>query len=191
MGVSAVGLSMLTFCRSGQWSRPKGRRLQSGLAIGVTVNRQNSLFEHTFILLTDGIESGIGLLGTLFGQAADAVPADAGADGAADPEMTPIQRILFGPFVLPLGLFFLFYLTFIAPERRRKAEEAKLMSSLKKNDRVITIGGIHGTVVSISPESKVVTLKIDEGGNTRIKVNRSAIASVDKSTDGDKDSKDG
>ena len=112
------------------------------------------------------------LLASLFAQAEDAAPA------ANAPEMSPIQRILFHPLVLPVGLFLLFYLTFIAPERRRKADEAKLMSSLKKNDRVVTIGGIHGTVVAVSPESKVVTLKIDESGNTRIKVNRTAIASV-------------
>ena len=63
-------------------------------------------------------------------------------------------------------------------ERRRKAEEAKLMSSMKKNDRIITIGGIHGTIVSASPESKVVTIKIDEAGNTRVKINRSAVATI-------------
>ena len=144
------------------------------------------MIEINSLLLIDGIDSAIELL-------AQAAGADgAAADGAAaEPEMTPLQRILFGPFVLPLGLFFLFYLTFIAPERRRKAEEAKLMASLKKNDRVITIGGIHGTVVSISPESKVVTLKIDESGNTRVKVNRSAIASVVNDTAEDKESKDG
>ena len=66
----------------------------------------------------------------------------------------------------------------IAPERRRKAEEAKLYSGLKKNDRVVTIGGIHGTIAAISSDNNVVTLRIDENGNTRIKINRSAIASV-------------
>ena len=120
--------------------------------------------------------------------AAQAVEGAGGA--AAEPEMSPIQRILFGPWVLPLGLFFLFYATFIAPERRRKAEEAKLMAALKKGDRVITIGGIHGSVVSASPESKVVTIKIDESGNTRVKVNRSAIASIVNPNSENKTTKD-
>ncbi len=151
------------------------------------------MFDSTLFLLIDSIDGGVTLLASLLAQAADSAPADAvGANPGADaaPEMSPIQRILFGPFVLPLGLFFLFYVTFIAPERRRKAQEAQLMASLKKNDRVVTIGGIHGTVVAISPESKVVTVKIDESGNTRIKINRSAIATVVSDTSENKDSKD-
>jgi preprotein translocase subunit YajC len=144
------------------------------------------LLDTTILLINLTLESGVieggtTLVASLFGQADGAAP-------AAAPEVSPIQRILFHPLVLPIGLFLLFFMTFIAPERRRKAEEAKLMSSLKKNDRVVTIGGIHGTVVAASAESKVVTLKIDEGGNTRIKVNRSAIASVLNPTNEEKDS---
>ena len=141
------------------------------------------MLDSTIFLLTDAIDGGTMLLASLFGQGEGAAP-------AAEPEMSPIQKILFHPLVLPLGLFFLFYATFIAPERRRKSEEAKLMSSLKKSDRVVTIGGIHATVVAVSSESKVVTLKIDESGNTRIKVNRSAIASIVDPTAENKESKD-
>lgn len=53
-----------------------------------------------------------------------------------------------------------------------------MKSSLKKNDRIVTIGGIHGTIVSAPQESNVVTIRIDEQSNTRIKVNRSAIMNV-------------
>ena len=96
-------------------------------------------------------------------------------EGAGGPEPTAFQKFIFNPLTLPLGLFLIFYLTFLGPERRRKADEAKLLSSLQKNDRVVTIGGIHGTVVAVN--DGIVTLKIDEGGSTRIKVNQSAIAS--------------
>ena len=51
-----------------------------------------------------------------------------------------------------------------------------MISTLKKNDRIITIGGIHGTVVSVASDSKVVTIRIDD--NTRMKLNRTAIASI-------------
>jgi len=142
------------------------------------------LFEFTVFTFMGLLESGHLAVNGLLGQVEGAAP------GAAEPEVTPLQRILFHPLVLPLGLFFLFYATFIAPERRRKAEEAKLMSSLKKGDRVVTIGGIHASVVSVSPESQVVTLKIDESGNTRIKVNRSAIATIVNPTSENKESKD-
>ncbi len=89
-----------------------------------------------------------------------------------------ITRMLSNPLILPVGLLLIFYLTFIAPERRRRAEEAKMMASLKKNDRVVTVGGIHGTVVATAADSDVVTLRVDESSNTRLKVNRSAIAKI-------------
>lgn len=100
------------------------------------------------------------------------------AEDAVPEDLPFFQRILGSPLILPVGLFILFYFTFILPERRRKAEEKDLMSSLKKNDRVVTVGGIHGTVVANSPETGVVTVRIDEQSNTRIKVNRSAIARI-------------
>lgn len=93
-------------------------------------------------------------------------------------DLNLFQKILSSPFILPAGLFMLFYFMFILPERRRKAEESKLMSAMKKNDRVVTVGGIHGTIVAAPAESNVITIKIDENSNTRIKVNRSAIATV-------------
>ena len=107
------------------------------------------------------------------GAGADPVPGAGVADGAGQ-DPNAFQQIFFHPLVLPLGFFLLFYLFFMAPEKKRRAEEAKLMDSLKKNDRVITIGGIHGTVVSVG--EGVVTLKIDEAGSTRVKFNRTAIA---------------
>lgn len=107
---------------------------------------------------------------TLIAQ--DAAPG--GAPAVADPGAGDFLS----PFLLPAGLLFLFYFIVIAPERRRKSEEAKLMASLKKNDRVVTIGGIHAVVAAVTPDSDVVTLRIDENANTRIKVNRSAIARI-------------
>lgn len=120
--------------------------------------------------LADGTQTAAGLTENAVGLLAQ--------DDAAQPEMTFFQRLLTNPLILPVGLVVLFYLTLIAPERRRKADEAKLIASLKKNDRVVTIGGIHGTVVATSPETGIVTLRIDENSNTRIKVNRTAIANI-------------
>lgn len=122
----------------------------------------------------------------LLAQAADAAPADAGGQPVvAEPALVAepasgIAAILNNPLFPLVGLFILFYFIFIVPERRKKADEAKMMSSLKKNDRVVTIGGIHGTIVNAPADSDVVTIKIDESGNTRVKMNRSAIAKVIK-----------
>ena len=100
------------------------------------------------------------------------------AQDAPPRELTPIESILSNPFLPIVGLFFLYYFIVIAPERRRKREDAVMKSSLKKNDRIITIGGIHGTVVAAPADSNVVTIRIDESGATRIKINRSAIATI-------------
>ena len=73
-------------------------------------------------------------------------------------------------------LFGIFYVFLILPQRRREKERRAMLSSLRKNDRVVTIGGIHGVVHSIK-EDKVV-LKVDE--NTKITVSMSAIAGVER-----------
>ena len=97
---------------------------------------------------------------------------------AAPRELTFVEQLFANPLLPIVVVIFLFYTLLLAPERRRKAEEAKLLSSLKKNDRIVTVGGIHGTVVSVTADSDVVTIKCDESGNTRLKMNRSAISTI-------------
>ncbi len=82
------------------------------------------------------------------------------------------------PLFLIGPLFFLFYFIVLAPEKKRKRKEQQMLSQIGKNDRVVTAGGIHGVVVAARPESEVVTIRIDDKQNVRIRVNRSAIAKV-------------
>jgi preprotein translocase subunit YajC len=80
----------------------------------------------------------------------------------------------FGAFMVPLFLIaIIFYFLLVRPQKRERQKQDQLLKALKKNDRVVTIGGIVGTIVNIEPESKVVTLKIDD--NTRMIFLRSAI----------------
>ncbi len=79
------------------------------------------------------------------------------------------------PFLI-IGV--LFYFMMIAPERRKRKEMEALLSNIKKNDQVVTIGGICGTVVNASPGSAVVTIRVDDGNNTKLKVLRTAISRV-------------
>jgi preprotein translocase subunit YajC len=79
------------------------------------------------------------------------------------------------PFIV-IGI--LFYLLLVRPERRKRAELDTMLKNLKKNDRVITVGGIFGTVVQATQDADDVTLKIDESTNTRIRVLRSSISRV-------------
>lgn len=72
---------------------------------------------------------------------------------------------------LPL-LILMFFLFFRAPQKQ-KQQRKKLEQSLEKNDKVLTIGGIIGTIVDLKDDE--ITLKIDESNNTKIKIRRSAI----------------
>ncbi len=75
-----------------------------------------------------------------------------------------------------LPIVVLFFLLIVWPQRREQAKRDQMLSAMKKNDRVVTNGGILGTVANISPDGKEITLKVDD--NTRIKFLRSSIAQV-------------
>jgi len=86
------------------------------------------------------------------------------------------ESILASPltFIAMAGL--LFYFMVLKPDRKKRHEHAGMLSSLKKNDRVITIGGIFGTVVNAQKGSDELVLKVDESSNTKLRVQRSAIS---------------
>ena len=77
--------------------------------------------------------------------------------------------------VLPIAAIFLvFYFLVIAPANKQKRKTQEMLSSLKKGDRVVTQGGIYGTVQGVEPE--VVYVKIAE--NVKVKMARSAITGL-------------
>ncbi len=77
--------------------------------------------------------------------------------------------------VLPFGLIILiFYFFIIRPQNKKQKETEKMIAALKKGDKVVTIGGIHGVVSSTKEQTVIV--KVDDGA--KIEFNRTAIASV-------------
>lgn len=77
--------------------------------------------------------------------------------------------------ILPIAAIFLvFYFIVIAPANKQRRKTQEMLSTLKKGDRVITQGGIYGTVQGV--EAEVVYLKIAD--NVKVKVSRSAITGV-------------
>ena len=74
--------------------------------------------------------------------------------------------------ILAIGL--VFYFIVIAPANKQRRKTQEMLSSLKKGDRVVTSGGIYGTIQGV--EAEVVYLKISE--NVKVKVARSAITGV-------------
>ncbi len=91
---------------------------------------------------------------------------------------------LLAPFLIILAFF---YILIIRPQRRDQAKRNDLLKTLKKNDRVVTIGGIIGIIANVTSDEKEVTLKVDD--NTRIKLLRSSIQSVLSDDDDDQKSK--
>lgn len=77
------------------------------------------------------------------------------------------------PFVLIIAIFYFFI---IRPQNKKQKETQKMIDALKKGDKVVTIGGIHGVVTST--KEKTVILRVDD--NVKIEVNRSAVAGVEK-----------
>lgn len=70
----------------------------------------------------------------------------------------------------------IFYFFLIRPQSKKQKETEKMLAALKKGDKVVTIGGIHGTITSV--KEKTVVLKVDD--NAKIEFNRTAIASVER-----------
>ncbi len=117
------------------------------------------------------------------GAAADAAAGKGAAGGGG------IWDMLLGPWALFLIIGLMFYLLVLRPERAKRSDMAKMLSDLKINDEVVTIGGIYGTVVSVPPEGDRVTLRVDDKSNTRLVIQRSAISRVVVEEEGAKKAK--
>ena len=99
------------------------------------------------------------------------------------PAPTFVEGLFRSPWPLLVLLGVMFYLMLIRPERRKRQDMTRMLDNLKKNDRVVTIGGIYGTVVNVQKGLEEVTLRVDENNNTRLRVLRSAISRVVGDTD--------
>lgn len=86
----------------------------------------------------------------------------------------PAGWVQFIPFAI-MGLMLVMF--FRASSRQRK-ELQNALAGLKKNDKVVTSGGILGVVVAIKENEDEVTLKVDDTSNTRIRVLKSSIVRI-------------
>ena len=59
-------------------------------------------------------------------------------------------------------IFVLMYLLFIRPQRKKQKEHEQLINELKKGDRVVTSGGMFGTIFAIDEDRKIIVLKVGE-----------------------------
>jgi preprotein translocase subunit YajC len=88
----------------------------------------------------------------------------------------------FSSFLIPLGLMFaIMYFMVIMPQQRQRKKVQEMLSAIKTGDRVITSGGIYGTINGLDGDS--VILKIATDPQVKIRVARSAIAQVETPED--------
>jgi len=86
-----------------------------------------------------------------------------------NPQVNPIMNLL--PIIL---IFIVFYFLLIRPQKKAQDEHKKMIAGLKKNDEVITSGGIHGTIANVKDSS--VTLKVDD--NVKIEIQKNCITAI-------------
>ena len=104
--------------------------------------------------------------------------AEAAAEAPAAADKAPAAGSLLQMLTPMIAIFFLFYLLILRPQQRKQADQKTLLESVKKNDRIVTIGGIYGVVTNVQRDSDRVTIKIDESTNTKIDITFGAIARV-------------
>lgn len=79
------------------------------------------------------------------------------------------------PLILMIGA--VFYFMILQPMNKTRNEQESMQKDLKKNDRIVTIGGIHGVVTNVTNDDEV-TIRIDDKTDTKIRITRSAIQKV-------------
>ena len=103
-----------------------------------------------------------------------AAPADSPGDssGAAAPGSGGTFQMLI-MFALIFGVMYLFV---VKPQRSKENEEKQMLEKLKKNDHVVTKGGMHGVVMNVKDDT--VTLRIDEQQNVKVTFQKNSIATI-------------
>ena len=91
---------------------------------------------------------------------------------AGKPPPSPYTSLLF-PMVI---VFVIFYVIMIRPQRKKEQGRRDMLDTLEKGDKVVTIGGIHGQLVTV--REKDVVVRVDDAKGVKLKMNRSAISRV-------------
>ena len=73
-------------------------------------------------------------------------------------------------------MFVIFYLLLIRPQQKKAKEHREMINQIKKGDRIITSGGIHGRVTAVGD----TTMTLEIADKVRIKLNRSNVAGLVK-----------
>lgn len=84
----------------------------------------------------------------------------------------------FSAFIPLILMFVIFYFLLIRPQQKKTKEHREMISNLKKGDRIITGGGIHGRITAVSD----TTLTVEIADKVRVKVNRGNVSALMQSS---------
>lgn len=77
-------------------------------------------------------------------------------------------------FIPLILIMFIFYFLLIRPQQKRQKEHRKMVEELKSGDKIVTAGGIYGTIKSVSEDS----IKVEIADGVRVKIKRDTIANL-------------
>ena len=84
-----------------------------------------------------------------------------------------------GPFsflILLLPMILIFYLLILRPQKKQEANRKAMIAAIKKNDRILTSGGLFGVVTNLKDDE--VTIKIDDSRDVKVRISRNFITAV-------------
>jgi preprotein translocase subunit YajC len=91
-----------------------------------------------------------------------------GPPSGSGPNAAITQILFFG------AIFAIFYFLLIRPQQKQRKDRERMLAAVKKGDRVVTSGGLHGTVVGLNEQ--VVVLKVAD--QVKVELDRTAVARV-------------
>jgi preprotein translocase subunit YajC len=93
--------------------------------------------------------------------------------GAAQPGQGSGGIVAFLPFILIMGII---YFLMIRPQAKKQKEKSSMLDNLSKGDKVVTMGGVYGSISGFKEKGRIVLLNVDK--TTNLTVNKSSIAGL-------------
>lgn len=90
--------------------------------------------------------------------------------------MQPDSNMAIAQFLPLIFLFVVFYFLLIRPQKKKQAEHKNLIEGLNKNDEVVTVGGMHGTVINV--KEKTFVIRVDD--NVKVEIDKQSVAYLKK-----------
>lgn len=77
---------------------------------------------------------------------------------------------------LMIIMFAVMYFLIIRPQKQKEKKRLEMISNVRKQDRIITVGGVHGVVTSVKENEIIV--RVDDAKDVKLKIDKSAVTSI-------------